>query len=454
VFAGGFTAAAAAAVMADGETDESALLDALGRLVDKSLVGTEAGDVPRYRLLETLRLFALEKLRAAGEHGAFAMRHAAYFDEVMNAAYEAWETSDDALWLAGMTPDLDNVRNALDFALGSAAAPVLGISLAGAVALLWDRLSLLDESRRYLTRAEALLNQQTPPALAARLYRQLGNLWRFSDRPRALVTLDRARNIYQALGDETNLGSVTGLIGGIQALLGQSSEAISVLSEARIFLARSNRLKSLFNVINNLGVLAVMTGDLAESRRQFEQALVISRRSGARGSEAMVLVNLAEVEFSLGQIEAAAQRARAAVAYLRTTARRTDLGCALVNLATYLIIDGKLDQAEPVSIEAFLILRLESGLFLRTCIQQLALLAAAGSNLEDAARLAGWVDAAYIQAQETRQPTEQRVYDDLRVRLEAGLSKIALNHLTEEGASWSETQAIALIEHKRNDVMA
>jgi predicted ATPase/DNA-binding winged helix-turn-helix (wHTH) protein len=446
VFAGGFSAESATAILtAEGE-DEWAIADALSRLIDKSLVVTESGEPPRYRQLETLRLFATEQLAALGEHDDFTRRHAAYFDRFFEAAYDDWEEADDSAWLARIAPELDNMRAALDWALATPGQRDLAISLAGSAALLWDKLSLLAEGRRYLERAEALITPETPPDLAARLHRQIGNLWHTSDRPRALASLERAAGLYRDLGDRLNLGAVLALIGLVRGFLGAPAEASAALTEARGILANSGRRKSLLNVMNNLGVIAAMDGDMATARDLFEEALQITRRAGARDGEILVLINLAEIEFNLGEIDAAVERTGAAVAYLRTTGQQADLGWALVNLGTYLLIAGRLAEAETAAREALRLVRPVGGFILRVCLQQWALLAASAGRLKDAARLAGFVDAGYEKAGETREPSEQRVYDDLQARLTAGLTPIQLAHLAAEGAAWTEKTAASHAE--------
>ena len=439
IFAGGFSGQAAAAIL---QEDEPEVMDMLARLVDKSLVVAEPGANPRYRLLETLRLFALEQLEAHGEVAEFAFRHAAYFNTFFGQAYDDWETADDALWLEGTRPELDNMRAALDWALQDVQRRNLAVSLAGSAALLWDKLSLLTEGRHYLVRAEALIGPDTPPGIAARLYRQIGNLWHSSDRPRALAALGRAAALFESVGDRANLGPVLALIGPIRSVLGASALAAETLREARTILEASGRRKSLLNVMNNLGVLAALDGDWAAARDAFAEALLITRRSGSRAGEVMALINLAEIEFNLNDIDAAVERTGAAVAYLRAAGQQADLGWALVNLATYLLVAGRLPEAAEAAREALQLVRPVGGFILRACLQQWALLAAGAGRFQGAARLAGFVDAGYEAAGETREPTEHRVYLDLQARL-AGLPEADLRRLTREGAAWSEEQAAA-----------
>jgi predicted ATPase/DNA-binding winged helix-turn-helix (wHTH) protein len=443
VFAGGFSAAAAVAVLASPEADEWSLLDALGRLIDKSLVVAEPGEVPRYRLLETLRLFAVEQLAALGEHAAFLHRHAEYFERLLAQAYDDWEDTDDALWLAHTGIELDNVRAALDWALEAPAAANLAISLAGSAGWLWDKIAPLAEGRRTLERAEALLRPNTPPEIEARLQRQIGNLWHASDRPRALAALLRAEALYRGLGDVANLGATLALIGFVQTSLGASVAATEALREARAILEPSGRRKSLLNVMSHLGVLAAVEGDMPAALDLFEQALQITRRYGDRDTEVIMLINLAEVEFNLGQIDAAVERAGAAVAQLRGSGRQTDLGWALTNLATYLLISGRLPEAAQAAAEGLQLVRPAGGFILRVCLLQWAVLAANSGRMLDAARLAGFVDAGFKQAGETFQPTEQRLRDALRARLETSVPPAKLAAAYAEGEAWSEPQATA-----------
>ena len=90
VFAGSFTLEAAQHVARDAQIDGWAALDHLGALVDKSLVLAEGDPVPRYRLLETTRAYALERLGEAGETEATLRLHAEALLERLRALEEDW----------------------------------------------------------------------------------------------------------------------------------------------------------------------------------------------------------------------------------------------------------------------------------------------------------------------------------------------------------------------------
>ena len=236
-------------------------------------------------------------------------------------------------------------------------------------------------------------------------------------------------------------GAALALAGLIHRYLGATEQAKTLLSLARESLTGADRPKTLFNILNNLGVLAAMEGDFTEARDFFEQALRLARQSSAHQSEIGALINLAEIEFNLGEIELAVERAGAAIGFLRAAHLPTELGWALVNFASYLLIAGRLADARRAATEALGLVTSVGGFILRVCIQQCALLAAAADDLPAAARLLGFVDAGYEAAGEMRDPTEQRIYEDLAAKLEARLSRAARRQFTEEGAALKEATA-------------
>jgi predicted ATPase len=161
VFAGGFTLEAATAIGASTESSDIAasdVLDAVANLVAKSLVGVhvDAATV-RYRLLETTRAYALEKLTAGGEFEQVARRHAAYYRDLFEQAEVECETRPTAEWLEDYRHCIDNVRTALDWAFSPSGDASIGIALTAASVPLWFQLSLMVECRGRVERALASL---------------------------------------------------------------------------------------------------------------------------------------------------------------------------------------------------------------------------------------------------------------------------------------------------------
>jgi predicted ATPase/DNA-binding winged helix-turn-helix (wHTH) protein len=133
IFSGGCTIEAAQHVVADERLDEWAVLDAIGRLVDKSLIIADGDDKPRYRMLESARAYALEKLAAAHETDAMAGRHAACYaahaERIGNALFAAGGT--EGAFVAARTAEFDNFRAALKWALGEPGDIDIALDLLG-----------------------------------------------------------------------------------------------------------------------------------------------------------------------------------------------------------------------------------------------------------------------------------------------------------------------------------
>jgi predicted ATPase/DNA-binding SARP family transcriptional activator len=172
LFAGGFTLEAACAVAASADLAVPEVVECVANLAAKSLVVSElTGVVTRYRLLETTRAYALEKLSESGELDQVARRHAEYF----RALFERAETERDARstdeWLAVYGRQIDNVRTALDWAFSPDGDTAIGVALTAAAVSLWFQQSLLVECRDRAERALASLGPR--PERDARCEMQL-----------------------------------------------------------------------------------------------------------------------------------------------------------------------------------------------------------------------------------------------------------------------------------------
>jgi predicted ATPase/DNA-binding winged helix-turn-helix (wHTH) protein len=154
VFAGDFPLEAAVAVAADIAPSE--IVDHIGSLVAKSLVAADVrGELPRYRLLDTTRLYSREKLKSTGEFPQVARRHAEYYLAVFAPADAESEARPQPEWVVIYGRHLDNVRAGLDWAFSAEGDPQTGIALTVAVVPLWIQLALLGECRERVERALA-----------------------------------------------------------------------------------------------------------------------------------------------------------------------------------------------------------------------------------------------------------------------------------------------------------
>lgn len=152
--AGFFTLTSACAIAADEATSPAMVVEDLAALVEKSLVAAEARDFDvEYRLLDTTRAYALEKLAASGESHAVGLRHARYFLGLADQAKRDADKLPRTIWLQRYGARIDDVRDAIGWASRTADDAGLLISLTIAAIPFWGRLSLLEESRVAVERA-------------------------------------------------------------------------------------------------------------------------------------------------------------------------------------------------------------------------------------------------------------------------------------------------------------
>ena len=178
IFAGGFTLQAAGSVAVSAEITPSDVIDCVAGLVTKSLVTPGVGDASgQYRLLETTRAYALEKLAGSGEFDWVAQRHAEYYRELFEQADAQWERRLTAEWVTNYHRHMDNVRAALNWAFSPNGHASIGATLTVVSVPLWMRLSLLDECRRTVERALSNigLEARRDPRCEMKLYSALGH---------------------------------------------------------------------------------------------------------------------------------------------------------------------------------------------------------------------------------------------------------------------------------------
>lgn len=177
VFSAGFTFDAAATVSQGRAGRQQSAVESLGSLVGKSLIQLDRPTSPtRWRLLETTRAYALEKLRDCGEFDAVSRRQAEYYVAVLSPVDAGRPRRLTPEQVDPYLPEIDNVRTALDWAFSPSGDAALGVSLTTAAIPLWHGLSYLVECRE---RVERVLDRLSPdphitPRTRLELYAALG----------------------------------------------------------------------------------------------------------------------------------------------------------------------------------------------------------------------------------------------------------------------------------------
>lgn len=207
VFIGGFALEAACDVANDERIDRSAVIDALASLVAKSLVvvDNENGG-SRYRLLETTRAYAQERLAEAGEVRTIQHRHAIHFATSLEGSQQDFMglMSDEAL-LARYGADIDNVTRALEWVFGPDGDGDLIAPLAANAVSAFARSSLIAEYAWWADLADEQLDASTPSDLRDRLLGVQAMMHSLADRGSALDLVER--NI-RAIRDSEDIASL------------------------------------------------------------------------------------------------------------------------------------------------------------------------------------------------------------------------------------------------------
>jgi len=178
VLPGSFMLETACAVAVEGALTASVVIDSISNLVSKSMIAATLSDaLVRYRLLETTRAYALEKLIMSDEFDPTARRHAEYYRAVFERAESEWETHTTDEWLATYAGRLDDVRAALDWAWSARGDVDIGVALTAAAVPLWIELSLLDECRARVDHALANLDRASIRGTRAEMQLWAGRAW-------------------------------------------------------------------------------------------------------------------------------------------------------------------------------------------------------------------------------------------------------------------------------------
>jgi predicted ATPase/DNA-binding winged helix-turn-helix (wHTH) protein len=275
IFAGGFTLRAASMIAADDGITASEAVDCVENLVTKSLVtGDAAGVTVRYRLLETTRAYALEKLTEGGGFSATARRHAEYFRDLLQQPETEWETRPNSDWAGGYGRRIDDVRAALEWAFSPTGDAAIGVALAAASAPTWIEMALLTECRDWMVMALGALR---PEQVGTRQEMALQLALGFSLVPTqgpvggANAALVRANELGKAFDNlDYQLRALTGLV--ISSRMADELSAGLALSRQVDGIAKKIASPvALATADCLLGSSLVWVGEYAEARTRVEQ---------------------------------------------------------------------------------------------------------------------------------------------------------------------------------------
>ncbi len=264
------------------------LLDEVAALVDQSLIVQRGA---RFRLLETIREYALERLAGHADAEAVHERHAQWFAQLAEQAEDGLRGAQQQAVLERFEIEQGNFRAALDWSLRQPTS-TLALRLAAALGLFWGMRGHLSEGRRWL---ETALTQgdYAPQALRAKASGMAGDLaWKQGDYAAATALHETALDLYQALADDPGMAEA----------------------------------------LNDLANLALSRSDLAAAERLHQQSLARMRALGNEWGVARSLMGLGNVRFAQSDLDAARAHWDQALARFRGLQDGRAVANLLVNL--------------------------------------------------------------------------------------------------------------------------
>ena len=367
VFAGGWTLAAAHAV-ANPDRPEESTVEALARLVEKSLVERDAGGT-RFRLLETVRQYAAEKLAQANEAGAARARHLDHVLALAESARPHLYGPSQASWLAQLDAERENILAAHAWCAEAPNGGELGMRLAIAIKNYWFMRG--PASLGYRTTVEALSRPgaRQPDELRCRALFVAGQFAYFTGKyGEGRKFLEESVGIARAIGEEARVA----------------------------------------DALQPLGLACLAEGDFVSARKHLEDALALIRRLGDKRNIAGALNALAQLNRAEGNPEAAEPLYEDALALFREVGDHESVTVALLNLAMTWIALGDRDHARVACLEALEIVE-ETGSRRtgQSVLEVAAGLAAACRDWRRAAQCYGAAEAWEAQSNLRRSPADE-----------------------------------------------
>ena len=405
VFTGSCTLEAVEAVCGAEAGPGVDILDGLTCLVDNSLLGRAEGpeDEPRFRMLETIREYALDRLRDSSEAELLRDRHAEFYRAMAERAAAELAGPSQGEWLARLEVEHDNLRGAIHWATTTGAAET-ALRLAGALWPFWYVRGHLSEGRAWL---EAVLEMSGGSPL------------------QRAVALSGAGILALAQGDRAS--------------------ASTHLEEALALRREAGDRSGVAGALNALGNVAFLEGDVPGAHARYTEALALGRELGDRRRIAYTLSNLASVTYRQGDAAAAEALYAESLSLLRAIGDTRGVTYALAHLGTVAHARGDESTAAARFTESLPLQRALGDIRgVAASLEGLAAVAGAEARPARAARLLGAAGQLREAIGAPLPPDRHAEYERTVTAARALLGEEAFAAAFEEGRALSVDAAVAL----------
>ncbi len=402
VFQGGWTLEAAEAVCGHEA------LPALLALQEHSLIvaqeSEEAATEPRYRMLEPIREFALEKLAESGETAEIVARHIAYFANLALEAQQAYHGPEEKTWQDRLAVEMDNLRAGLERGLTAEPISEAALEMPSRLWWFWIARGYVVEGRRW-----ALLALTHCPADHLSLRTDL---------------LNAAANLAHEQGD--------------------FQESQDLLQQAMLTAEQIGEFRSLVTIRNNLAIAAYDLGDIELARTCWQENLALTRQESWDAALGSTLSNLGELAYDEGDYPTAYILLEESALVRKRTGDRRYMARSLGLMGKVAHRQHDLSRAESLLREALIIRReLADQVGVIETLEAMAALAVTQARPEYAARLLAFTDTTRRKLGTPRPPNEAKECEACLEAIRAVLDLSTLETAQHAGAQWTLDQACA-----------
>ena len=440
-FAGGWTLAAAEQVCAGEGVEDWEVLDLSTSLSDKSLVVAEQkNERSRYRLLETVRQYAQERLVERGGSEALRERHRDYFLALAEEAEPKLISAERSEWMKVLDEEHENLQAGLDWSVVEAGSSA-GLRLCGALTRFWQMRGFLAEGREWCARVlKKPAGVERAPERAKALNAAGLLAFAHSDYPEARSRFEESLAIRRQLDDRRGTAATLNNLGNVALEQGDFATARVLYEESREIARDLGDRLSMVVALNSLGRVTYEQGEHSAARRLYEESLVIVRELGDRSLLGILLTNLGIVVSEQGDYDSATALQAEALAIHREAGNRIGVAITLSNIADRVAKQGDFRAAAALHKEGLMIQReLGDRRGIAYSMVGLAAGAAAFGNPLRAARMWG---AAEQMREDVGSPLEPK--DRPRYDRRLANARVAVGDGAAFDRAWQEGRALTL----------
>ncbi|HEU5295472.1 MAG TPA: tetratricopeptide repeat protein [Burkholderiaceae bacterium] len=449
VFVGGFDLGAAEQVCGAEPLQPADVLDLVTSLVEKSLVMTDEGERgTRYRMLETIREYAWEKLVQEGGAATIGARHCQHYFAFAKASNRGLRGSEQGSWIARVEAEVDNVRAGIALALAGGVDPIIAVKYAVAMQGFWIMRGYASEGRTTVHAALELSSiQSSEAAMGHALYVGAALAESQSDFTQARSMLERCLALRRALGDPIDIAATLSTLSWARFRTGDIDLARAGEEEAlTIFREQGDRFGEAI-VLLHLGQIAIWLGNDAQAQTHVKTSLALAQQLEHREIEAECELVVGQLEVENGAPHRARERFMRSLAISREAADKRGEANALWWLSKVDLRDRAIEVAGARLIESLRAFRtFEMRMELLGCLEDCAVLASLGARNGLAVQLAAAAAASRERLSLIRAPFGERDWQRHLAALRTAMGDTSFQTAWNEGRQIGINEAIQLAE--------